>query len=164
MTHRTMSERSYHGATSRSFADGLQPVWTVTHCCVMAIRTYGNQASNIPTVVTNLLMPQSRRIREDGLLRGRLGPYLFSFFPLFLKNSVLRSGSAPCPLILVRPRLCTNYTYIHYTVKIGVSKAEERDVSPWQERSLMERWVVGSILHGGPIELFLVPASAPRLV
>ena len=26
------------------------------------------------------------------------------------------------------------------------------------------RWVVGSILHGGPIETFLVPASAPRLV
>ena len=24
----------------------------------------------------------------------------------------------------------------------------------------MTRWVVGSILHGGPIELFLVPASA----
>ena len=24
------------------------------------------------------------------------------------------------------------------------------------------RWVVGSILHGGPIELFLVPASVPR--
>ena len=33
------------------------------------------------------------------------------------------------------------------------------------ERSLMVRWVVGSILHGGgPIELFLVRASAPRLV
>ena len=28
----------------------------------------------------------------------------------------------------------------------------------------MVRWVVGSILHGGPIELYLVPASAPRLV
>ena len=28
------------------------------------------------------------------------------------------------------------------------------------ERSLMVRWVVGSILHGGgPIELFLVPAT-----
>ena len=26
----------------------------------------------------------------------------------------------------------------------------------------MVRWVVGSIFHGGPIELFLVPASAPR--
>ena len=26
------------------------------------------------------------------------------------------------------------------------------------------RWVVGSIHHGGPIELFLVPTSAPRLV
>ena len=28
----------------------------------------------------------------------------------------------------------------------------------------MVRGVVGSILHGGPIGLFLVPASAPRLV
>ena len=28
----------------------------------------------------------------------------------------------------------------------------------------MVRWVVGSIPHGGHIELFLVPASAPRLV
>ena len=28
----------------------------------------------------------------------------------------------------------------------------------------MVRWVVGSIPHGGTIELFLVPASAPRLV
>ena len=29
---------------------------------------------------------------------------------------------------------------------------------------VMVRWVVVSILHGGPIDLFLVPASAPRLV
>ena len=28
----------------------------------------------------------------------------------------------------------------------------------------MVRWVVGSMLHGGPFELFLVPASAPQLV
>ena len=28
----------------------------------------------------------------------------------------------------------------------------------------MVRWVVGLMLHGGPIEQFLVPASAPRLV
>ena len=28
----------------------------------------------------------------------------------------------------------------------------------------MVRWVIGSILHGGPIELFLVPASAPRAI
>ena len=28
----------------------------------------------------------------------------------------------------------------------------------------MVRWVVGSVLHGGPIELFLVPTSVPRLV
>ena len=32
------------------------------------------------------------------------------------------------------------------------------------ERSLIVRWVVGSILHGIFHELFLVPASAPRLV
>ena len=28
----------------------------------------------------------------------------------------------------------------------------------------MVRWIVGSILHGGSIKLFFVPASAPRLV
>ena len=32
------------------------------------------------------------------------------------------------------------------------------------ERPLMMRWVVGSILHGGSIDLFLVPPSVPRLV
>ena len=37
-------------------------------------------------------------------------------------------------------------------------------VVPWLERSLVVRWVVGSILHGVPIVLFLVPASAPRLM
>ena len=28
----------------------------------------------------------------------------------------------------------------------------------------MVRWVVGSILHSGPTEVFHVPASTPRLV
>ena len=28
----------------------------------------------------------------------------------------------------------------------------------------MVRWVIGSILHGGPIDLFLAPVSSPRLV
>ena len=28
------------------------------------------------------------------------------------------------------------------------------------KRSLIVRWVVGSIHHGGPIEIFLVPAGA----
>ena len=35
----------------------------------------------------------------------------------------------------------------------------ERDVVPF-----MVRWIVGSITHGGPTGLFLVPASAPRLL
>ena len=32
------------------------------------------------------------------------------------------------------------------------------------ECSLMVRWVVGSVSHGGPIELFFVSAIAPQLV
>ena len=40
----------------------------------------------------------------------------------------------------------------------------ERDVAPWWEGSLKVQWVIGSILHGGPIELFLIRTSAPRLV
>ena len=59
-----------------------------------------------------------------------------------------------------------SYFCIHIT-GIGIiciqylTSFPERDVVPWLERSLMVRWVVGSILHGvGPIELFLVPASA----
>ena len=29
---------------------------------------------------------------------------------------------------------------------------------------IMVQWVIGSIPHGDPIELFLIPASAPQLV
>ena len=32
------------------------------------------------------------------------------------------------------------------------------------ECPLMVRWVIRSILHGGPIELFLIPLNAPQLV
>ena len=35
----------------------------------------------------------------------------------------------------------------------------ERDVALWKEHLFVVRWVVGSILHGGPIELFLIPTS-----
>ena len=41
---------------------------------------------------------------------------------------------------------------------------KDRDVAPWLDHSLMVQWVIGSIPHGGPIELFLIPASAPQLV
>ena len=40
----------------------------------------------------------------------------------------------------------------------------ERDVGLWKKHSLMVQWVIGSILLGGHIGLFLIPASAPRLV
>ena len=32
------------------------------------------------------------------------------------------------------------------------------------ERPLVVQWVVGLFLHGGPIEIVLVPTSPPRLV
>ena len=51
-----------------------------------------------------------------------------------------------------------------YFVRCLYYLPRERDVASWEGRSLMVRWVVGSIPHGGPIELFLVPASAPQLV
>ena len=47
--------------------------------------------------------------------------------------------------------------FLYQTVALMVIR--ERDVALWYERSLMVRWVVGSILHGGPIELFLVPSK-----
>ena len=37
----------------------------------------------------------------------------------------------------------------------GLYEEEERDVAPWYERSLMVRWVVGSIFHGvDPLSYF----------
>ena len=42
--------------------------------------------------------------------------------------------------------------------------SHEESKGPKERDVAMVRWVVGSILHGGPIELFLIPASAPRLV
>ena len=36
----------------------------------------------------------------------------------------------------------------------------ERDVAQWLERLLMVLWIVGSIPHGGPVELCLVLASS----
>ena len=39
--------------------------------------------------------------------------------------------------------------------KFGLYEEEERDVAPWYERSLMVRWVVGSIFHGvDPLSYF----------
>ena len=54
--------------------------------------------------------------------------------------------------------------FIRHAALVYPGDARESDAAPWYERSLMVRLVVGSILHGEPIELFLVPASAPQLV
>ena len=47
--------------------------------------------------------------------------------------------------------MCTGYIYFLET------EARYRSVV---ERSVMVRWVIGSILHSGPIELFLVSATS----
>ena len=36
----------------------------------------------------------------------------------------------------------------------------ERDLAPWLERSLMVRWVIGSIFHGGASRSSVVRAFA----
>ena len=47
----------------------------------------------------------------------------------------------------------TNVSYLSLTVYLLLLK--ERDVALWLERSLMVRWVVGSILHGvDPLSYF----------
>ena len=55
------------------------------------------------------------------------------------------------------------FVFLFFLVYLYVisSNDEERDVALWFKRSLVVRCVVGSILHGGPIELFLIPASDP---
>ena len=50
----------------------------------------------------------------------------------------------------------TKVVFILYVLLFIRTQSRERDVVP--------HMVVGSIPHGGFIELFLVPASAPRLV
>ena len=50
--------------------------------------------------------------------------------------------------------LVTFGEFIFISCYVFPSRRWERDVAPRQEHSLMVRWVVGSILHGGPIELF----------
>ena len=53
---------------------------------------------------------------------------------------------------------------VKYAIHVFFYKKKGARCSSVIERSLLVRWVIGSILHGGPIELFLVPASALRLV
>ena len=59
-----------------------------------------------------------------------------------------------CTYIVVR---CDVISSGYLAAWIRVPLPEVRDVAHGT-------WVIGSILHGGPIELFLVPARAPRLV
>ena len=54
--------------------------------------------------------------------------------------------------IIVQPkknRFRETYLRVHIH-----SSFRERDVAPWSARSLMVRWVVGSILHGGSFDDF----------
>ena len=66
--------------------------------------------------------------------------------------------------ILYRPRIRVKRNTANVSLNCS-SVVQGAGRSSEVERSLIVRWVVGSILHGGgPIELFLVPDSALRLV
>ena len=54
------------------------------------------------------------------------------------------------------------YIRIHLMAQIhDFSPLKGARCSSMVQYALMVRWVFGSITHGGPIELFLIPASAP---
>ena len=69
-----------------------------------------------------------------------------------------------CYIILYYVMLC--YVMLCYDA-FNISLIDGYIGKIYMRKSLTDRsqlMVVGSILHGGPIELFLVPVSAPRLV
>ena len=52
------------------------------------------------------------------------------------------------------------HRHVHRAVMLGSQSMGTRGSSV-VERPLMVSWVVGTIPHGGHIEIFLVPASTP---
>ena len=59
------------------------------------------------------------------------------------------------------------YYFVHFIEKHNMNlyvHFQGTRCSSVAEHPLLVQWVVGSIPHGGPIELFFVPASAPQLV
>ena len=65
-------------------------------------------------------------------------------------------SSAPCGLRGTPRSVCLHWCRVTMaTASTDVIVTQERDVAPWLERSLMVRWVVGSILHGvDPLSCF----------
>ena len=51
--------------------------------------------------------------------------------------------------------------YLCVSVPIGSDVFSSAQCSSVVETLLIAQWVIRSIHHGGPTELFLVPASAP---
>ena len=100
---------------------------------------------------------------------------LVSLFPILQQslpspsfdNCILAATTTPA---LTTPPQTTTTPPAKTTTKPGIVFSFcvvlccERDVALWEERSLIEQWVVGSIFHDGSIELFLVPARAQRLM
>ena len=78
--------------------------------------------------------------------------YFTLYVNIFVHMKLLRDQ---LQFALVRSLKRLQNTLVH---KQWYPKQAERDVAPWQECSLMVRWVIGSILHG------VDPLSVPRLV
>ena len=86
---------------------------------------------------------------------------VFCFFSFFL-NHIAYKRDTNIRDMLLRSKLQPTITHqeprraIMISVKRALSSVpKERDVASWYERSLMVRWVVGSILHGvDPLSYF----------
>ena len=105
---------------------------------------------------TTCLMPYNRKYNVLSASLNKTFPFL-DLFGISDRNTTYFLMD---PLTQLRSQLSQLFICF-IRIHISTSLPLERDVTLWQERSLMVRWVVRLILHGGPIELFLVPASAP---
>ena len=54
---------------------------------------------------------------------------------------------------------CQTHVKCEYFIVKLLARRQDSDEVQWLERSLMVRWVVRPIPHGGPIDIFPVPAS-----
>ena len=88
----------------------------------------------------------------DNSVSCKIAKGLQMFFKNVTTNKNGKVNSGKCSTKSLMDTMSENSVYVGARCNFAV------------ELSILVRWVFGSILHGGAIELFFVPASAPRLV
>ena len=135
MTHRTMSKRSYHGATSRSWVQRKEMYYLMTHSTHFHFQLY----IYIWYMVKNyVLLPLHGLLFRTSTKGSQTG---FQIHQLWSTGCRENYNSSMC--LSCRGARCSS------VVRAFAHGVMGNRIDP--------SW-------GGPIELFLFPASAPRLV